>query len=84
MSTAFCLAAARWHVRSLWPLVALHALTDAAQLASPGNLPFGLRVAMILALVGYGWWLLRLLVRRPAVPAAGTRWPAVRAAGIRW
>lgn len=59
----FCLAALRWHLGTIWPLVLLHALTDFTQLASPGNLPFGVRVVLVLGLVAYGWWLLRLLDR---------------------
>ncbi|OMQ09278.1 hypothetical protein A7K94_0222065, partial [Modestobacter sp. VKM Ac-2676] len=64
----FCLAALRWHLGTVWPLVLLHALTDFTQLASPGNLPFGVRLALVAGLVAYGWWLLRVLDRpRPEV-----------------
>jgi hypothetical protein len=61
----FCLAALRWHLGTIWPLVVLHALADFTQLASPGNLPFGVRLGIVLAMALYGWWLLRLLDRRP-------------------
>ena len=61
----FCLAALRWHLGTIWPLVLLHALTDFTQLATPGSLLFVVRLGLVLALVGYGWWLLRLLDRRP-------------------
>jgi CAAX protease family protein len=57
----FVCAASRWHLRTIWPLVAVHALGDFLQILSPGNLPFGVRVACLLTLIGYGWWLLRRL-----------------------
>ena len=55
----FACAALRWHLRTIWPLVAVHALGDFLQILSPGNLPFGVRVAYLLSFIGYGWWLLR-------------------------
>lgn len=58
----FGCAALRWHLRTIWPLVAVHALGDFLQILSPGNLPFGVRAAYLLAYIGYGWWLLK---RRP-------------------
>ena len=57
----FVCAALRWHLRTIWPLVAVHALGDFFQILSPGNLPFGVRVAYLLSFIGYGWWLLRRL-----------------------
>jgi uncharacterized protein len=57
----FACAALRWHLRTIWPLVVVHALGDFLQILSPGNLPFGVRVAYLLSLLGYGWWLLRRL-----------------------
>jgi hypothetical protein len=57
----FVCAALRWHLRTIWPLVAVHALGDFLQILSPGNLPFGVRVAYLLSFIGYGWWLLRRL-----------------------
>ena len=57
----FAFAALRWHLRTIWPLVGVHALGDFLQILSPGNLPFGVRVAYLLAYIGYGWWLLRRL-----------------------
>ncbi|MDQ6747395.1 MAG: CPBP family glutamic-type intramembrane protease, partial [Candidatus Dormibacteraeota bacterium] len=52
----FACAALRWHLRTIWPLVAVHALGDFLQILSPGNLPFGVRVAYLLSFIGYGWW----------------------------
>ncbi len=57
----FACAALRWHLRTIWPLVGVHALGDFLQILSPGNLPFGVRVAYLLSFIGYGWWLLRRL-----------------------
>ena len=57
----FACAALRWHLRTIWPLVAVHGLGDFTQILSPGNLPFTVRVAYLLAYVAYGWWLLRRL-----------------------
>ncbi len=57
----FACAALRWHLRTIWPLVGVHALGDLLQILSPGNLPFEVRVAYVLSFVGYGWWLLRRL-----------------------
>ena len=57
----FACAALRWHLRTIWPLAAVHALGDFFQLTSPGNLPFGVRVVYLLSFIGYGWWLLRRL-----------------------
>jgi hypothetical protein len=57
----FVCAALRWHLRTIWPLVGVHALGDFLQILSPGNLPFGVRVAYLLSFIGYGWWLLRRL-----------------------
>ncbi|WP_369136872.1 CPBP family intramembrane glutamic endopeptidase [Modestobacter versicolor] len=56
----FCLAAVRWHVRTIWPLVLLHALVDFTSINSPGALPDVVQVLVIVVLIGYGWWLLRL------------------------
>jgi membrane protease YdiL (CAAX protease family) len=60
-SFGFAFAALRWHLRTIWPLVGVHALGDFLQILSPGNLPFGVRVAYLLGFIGYGWWLLRRL-----------------------
>lgn len=57
----FACAALRWHLKTIWPLVGVHALSDFLQILSPGNLPFGVRVAYLLGFIGYGWWLLRRL-----------------------
>lgn len=57
----FACAALRWHLRTIWPLVGVHALGDFLQILSPGNLPFSVRVAYLLILIGNGWWLLRRL-----------------------
>ena len=65
----FACAALRWHLRTIWPLVGVHALGDFLQILSPGNLPLGVRVAYMLIFIGYGWWLLRRL------PADATRSP---------
>lgn len=57
----FVCAALRWHLRTIWPLVFVHALGDFLQILSPDYLPFAVRVAYMLAYLGYGWWLLRRL-----------------------
>ena len=62
----FCLAAVRWHVGTIWPLVFLHALVDFTSINSPGSLPDGVQEVIVVLLVAYGWWLLRLLDRRDA------------------
>ena len=59
----FCLAALRWHVGTLWPLVVLHALVDVTSINSPGALPFAVQCLIVVLLVGYGWELLRRLRR---------------------
>ncbi|GIG70058.1 hypothetical protein Pen01_63530 [Phytomonospora endophytica] len=62
----FGYAAARFHLATIWPLVAAHALDDQLQLASPGAAPWPVQLAVAVAFVAYGWWLLR----RPGVAAA--------------
>ena len=62
----FVCAALRWHLRTIWPLVGVHALGDFLQILSPGNLPFGVRVAYLFSFIGYGWWLLRRLPKDAA------------------
>jgi membrane protease YdiL (CAAX protease family) len=57
----FAFAALRRQLQTIWPLAAVHGLGDFTQILSPGNLPFTVRVAYMLAFVGYGWWLLRRL-----------------------
>ena len=57
----FVCAALRWHLRTIWPLVVVHALGDFLQIQSPGNLPFTVRFVYLLSFIGYGWWLLRRL-----------------------
>jgi membrane protease YdiL (CAAX protease family) len=57
----FAFAALRWHLRTIWPLVAVHALGDFLQILGPDYLPFGVRVTYLLAYIGYGSWLLRRL-----------------------
>ena len=74
----FCLAAVRWHIGTIWPLVFLHALVDFTSINSPGPLPDVVQGLIVVLLIGYGWWLLRLLDRRPerrSVPAAGAPAP---------
>ena len=71
----FCLAAVRWHVATIWPLVFLHALVDFTSINSPGSLPDVVDLAIMVLLVAYGWWLLRLLdrggvARRRPVPTS--------------
>jgi len=63
----FCLAGVRWHVGTIWPLVGLHALVDFTSINSPGALPDVVQVLIVLLLIGYGWWLLRLLDRHPLI-----------------
>jgi CAAX protease family protein len=65
----FAFAALRWHLRTIWPLVVVHALGDFLQILGPDYLPFGVRVAYLLAYIGYGWW---LLTRLPDGAAAVT------------
>jgi hypothetical protein len=72
----FVCAALRWHLRTIWPLVGVHALGDFLQILSPGNLPFGVRVAYLLTFIGYGWWLLRRLSEDPTVVAPKISPPA--------
>jgi membrane protease YdiL (CAAX protease family) len=84
----FCLAAVRWHVGTLWPLVVLHALVDVTSINSPGALPFAVQCVIVVLLVGYGGWLLRRLGRADQTgddlrgegdqgqPPAGVRGPA--------
>jgi hypothetical protein len=68
----FVCAALRWHLRTIWPLVAVHALGDFLQILSPGNLPFGVRVVYLLSFIGYGSWLLRRLVDDATVVTSPT------------
>lgn len=55
----FGYAAARFHLATIWPLVAAHALDDHLQLASPGAAPWPVQLGVALAFVAYGWFLLR-------------------------
>ncbi|GAA2702163.1 CPBP family intramembrane glutamic endopeptidase [Micromonospora olivasterospora] len=64
----FGLAALRWHLGTIWPLVVLHASDNLVQLRSPGAAPLWWQAAVALFFVGYGWWLIRRLPRRPADP----------------
>jgi membrane protease YdiL (CAAX protease family) len=67
LSTAafgFGYAAVRFHLATIWPLVAAHALYDFAQYASPGAAPWQVQLAVAAGFVGYGVWLLRRLDRR--------------------
>ena len=68
----FVCAAVRWHLRTIWPLVGVHALGDFLQILSPGNLPFGVRVVYLLSFIGYGWWLLRRLPEDATVVTSKT------------
>ena len=68
----FVCAALRWHLRTIWPLVGVHALGDFLQILSPGNLPFGVRVVYLLSFIGYGWWLLRRLPEDATVVTSKT------------
>ena len=67
----FACAALRWHLRTIWPLVGVHALGDFLQILSPGNLPFSVRVLYVVGFLGYGWWLLQ---RLPHTDSKGTPW----------
>jgi hypothetical protein len=64
----FAFAALRWHLQTIWPLVAVHGLGDFTQILSPGNLPFAVRVGFLLSFIGYGCWLLSLLPSNHAEP----------------
>ncbi|HEY1177739.1 MAG TPA: CPBP family intramembrane glutamic endopeptidase [Phytomonospora sp.] len=55
----FGYATARFHLATVWPLVAAHALDDHLQLASPGAAPWPVQLAVAVGFVAYGWWLLR-------------------------
>lgn len=57
----FGFAALRWHLDTIWPLVALHALDDFLQLRSPGAAPFWWQATIAVLFVAYGWWLIRRL-----------------------
>ncbi|MEV4754277.1 CPBP family intramembrane glutamic endopeptidase [Micromonospora sp. NPDC049559] len=61
----FGFAALRWQLRTIWPLVVLHALDDLLQLRSPDAAPLWWQAAIAVIFVGYGWWLIRRLPGRP-------------------
>jgi uncharacterized protein len=65
MAFGACLAALRFEIRTLWPLVLLHALDDLLQLRTAGALAFSAQVAITLLFAIYAWWLIQL--RNPAV-----------------
>jgi hypothetical protein len=65
MAFGACFAALRFEIRTLWPLVLLHALDDLLQLRTAGALAFGAQVAITLLLAVYAWWLVQ---RRTTAP----------------
>nr|WP_277605406.1 CPBP family intramembrane glutamic endopeptidase [Glycomyces sp. L485] len=60
----FGYAAVRFHLTTVWPLVASHALYNFAQYASPGAAAWPVQAAVAVGFIGYGIWVLRLLDRR--------------------
>jgi len=71
MAFGACFAALRFEIRTLWPLVCLHALDDLFQLRSVGALAFGAQVAITVLFAVYAWWLVRR--RNARLPALGHR-----------
>src|SRR3954451_12420233 len=57
MAFGACFAAMRFEIRTLWPLVLLHALDDLLQLRTAGALAFSAQVAITIFLAVYAWWL---------------------------
>ena len=72
----FLFAALRWHLGTIWPLAAAHAVVDFVELNSPGAQPLVLHALVDVFQVAYGVVLLRLLVVRRRAPIA----PPARAA----
>jgi hypothetical protein len=70
----FGLAALRWRLGTIWPLVVLHAGDNFVQLRSPGAAALWWQALVALFVVGYGWWLIRRLSPRTAVSTAGPQW----------
>jgi hypothetical protein len=66
----FGLAALRWHLGTIWPLVVLHASDNVVQLRSPGAAPLWWQAVIALLFVGYGWWLIRRLPERLRLPVS--------------
>lgn len=66
----FGLAALRWHLGTIWPLVLLHASDNFVQLRSPGAAALWWQAVVALFFVAYGWWLIRRLPERPGEPAS--------------
>ncbi|WP_170293663.1 MULTISPECIES: CPBP family intramembrane glutamic endopeptidase [Nocardiopsis] len=67
LSTAafgFGYAAVRFHLATIWPLVAAHALYNFVQYASPGAAPWPVQLGVAAGFVCYGLWLLRRLDHR--------------------
>lgn len=62
----FPMAALRWHLGTIWPLAALHALDDWFQINSPGRNSDLVQLAAALGEIAYGVVLLRLLAARRA------------------
>ncbi|GAB3227295.1 hypothetical protein GCM10027447_18250 [Glycomyces halotolerans] len=67
----FGYAAARFHLATVWPLVAAHAVYNFSQFASPGAAPWQVQAAVAVGFVAYGIWLLRLL-GRDGEPSVGS------------
>jgi hypothetical protein len=64
---AFPIAALRWHLGTIWPLVALHGLDDWLQINSPGRNSDMVQLVEALGEIAYGVVLLRLLAARRTV-----------------
>lgn len=73
-AAGFCWGAGRFYIASIWPCALVHALSNWAQINSPGAAPFWYQVAVMAFLIGYGIWTLRLVARR----AADVAEPALR------
>ncbi len=63
----FAMAALRWHLGTIWPLVVVHAIDDWFQLNSPERRSDAVQLATALGEIAYGVVLLRLLAARRAL-----------------
>ncbi|GAB3647100.1 hypothetical protein GCM10028833_10350 [Glycomyces tarimensis] len=69
----FGYAATRFHLATVWPLVASHAVYNFSQFASPGAAPWPVQAAVAAGFIAYGIWLLRLLDRHTTPPPSNRR-----------
>ncbi|MGC5224488.1 lysostaphin resistance A-like protein [Micromonospora sp. DT81.3] len=67
LSTAifgFCLAAVRFHLTTIWPLVLVHAADDFFMLRSPGAAPWWMEIVTFPFYIGFGILLIRVWKRQ--------------------